>query len=174
MLVEKNPGDVQMLRIDDVAAFMHKHQLLLTTAESCTAGLIAAKLADVSGAGALLDCAFVVYSTHAKQHCVGVQADSLQRFNLTSKEIAREMASGALQNSRANLAISNTGVTDDTDPDIPAGTQCFAWAFRDTQVHVTRIYSETHRFFGERNEIREAAAQFALSRIPHYYRLHEQ
>src|SRR5690625_1016876 len=166
--------DWQMLPIDEVAAFMNDHKLLLTTAESCTAGLIAAKLADIPGAGALLDCAYVVYSTRAKQHCVGVQAESLKRFNLTSEEIAREMASGALKNSDANLAISNTGLTDDTDPDIPAGTQCFAWAFRAAQAHVTRLYSETRRFSGERNEIREAAEHFALSRIPHYYRLDGQ
>lgn len=48
--------------------FLREHGLLLTTAESCTGGLIASLLADQPGAGKLLDCAFVTYSSHAKQH----------------------------------------------------------------------------------------------------------
>ncbi|MGE8449477.1 MAG: CinA family protein, partial [Pseudomonadales bacterium] len=55
-----------MNAIERVAKFMLEHNLTLVTAESCTAGLIAAKLADVPGAGQLLDCAFVVYSVEAK------------------------------------------------------------------------------------------------------------
>lgn len=154
--------------VADVARFMHGGKLCLTTAESCTAGLIAATLADIPGAGALLDCAYVVYSTSSKQHCVGVRAQTLQRFNLTSEEIAREMALGALKNSCANVAVANTGVTDDTDPAIPAGTQCFAWAFLDSRSGSPKVYSETQRFDGDRHRIRESAALYALSRIPHY------
>jgi nicotinamide mononucleotide (NMN) deamidase PncC len=75
------------------------------------------------------------------------------------------MALGAIARSDANLAVSNTGVVDDTDPSIPAGTQCFAWVFRGNDGEQT-IHSETRRFEGERNEIREAAADFALQRIP--------
>lgn len=156
--------------VQNTAQFMLTHKLTMTTAESCTAGLIAATLADVPGAGALLDCAFVVYSPQAKQQCVGVQAATLETFNLTSEEVAREMAVGALNNSRANLAVSNTGVTDDTDPDIPAGTQCFAWAFKVLGEGSLAVYSEKQQFEGDRNAIREAAALYALSRIPFYFK----
>ena len=155
--------------VEQVAKFMHAHDLRMTTAESCTAGLIAATLADIPGTGALLDCAYVVYSPEAKQQCVGVRPETLERFNLTSEEVAREMALGALNSSRANLAVSNTGVTDDTDKRIPAGTQCFAWAFKDTAAASPRLYSETRRFSGDRNEIRDAAARYALSRIQTYF-----
>lgn len=155
--------------IEETVHFMHRNALCLTTAESCTAGLIAATLADIPGAGALLDCAYVVYSSHSKQRCVGVKASTLQQFNLTSEEVAREMAIGALQNSSANLAVSNTGVTDDTDKRIPAGTQCFAWAFTHSNSETPRIYSETRQFGGDRNSIRQAAARYALSRIPFYF-----
>lgn len=155
--------------VEDTARFMHDHDLYLSTAESCTAGLIAATLAEVPGAGALLDCAYVVYSEASKQHCVGVQAATLEHFNLSSEEVAREMAIGALKNSRANVAISNTGVTDDTDPAIPPGTQCFAWAFRHDAAEDPQVYSETRRFEGDRNTIRQDAARYALSRIAMYY-----
>ncbi len=159
-----------MASIEKVANFMRSESLMLVTAESCTAGLIAATLADIPGAGKLLDCAFVVYSPDAKKNCVAVKQETLDKFNLTSEEIAREMAEGALGNSRANVAVSNTGVTDDTDDAIPAGTQCFAWAFEaNGSGGAPVIFSETRRFSGDRTSIRQASAEYALERIPHYF-----
>jgi PncC family amidohydrolase len=153
---------------EDIAEFMQRESLLLVTAESCTAGLIAAKLADVPGAGQLLDCAFVVYSPQAKQRCLDVSEKTLKHYNLTSEEVAREMVLGALARSRANTAISNTGIADESIDGIPAGTQCFAWAFQ--RNGATTVFSETRRFDGDRNAIREASALYALERIPHYFK----
>ncbi len=144
---------------------MAEQGLVLTTAESCTAGLIAAHLADVPGAGALLECAFVVYSPGAKQHCLGVNAHTIERCNLTSEEVAREMAQGALRHSHANLAIANTGVTDATDPAVEPGTQCFASLFAGHEGVPEALQTETRQFSGERNAIREQAAVYALSQI---------
>ena len=152
-----------MEEIKKAAQYMRENKLLLVTAESCTAGLIAATLADVPGAGQLLDCAFVTYSVQSKQRCLGVREITLLEHNLTSEAVAKEMAMGALNRSRANLAIANTGVVDDTDPDIPAGTQCFAWAFK--SVNVSRgvaVFSDTKRFDGDRVQIREHSARHAL------------
>lgn len=156
-----------MSTVKEVAAFMRQRELTLVTAESCTAGLIAATLADVKGAGKLLDCAFVTYSPEAKQRCLGVRQETIDRFNLTSEAVAREMALGALRLSPANLAVANTGVTDGTDPDIPTGTQCYAWAFEPgTPGADPVVYSETRRFDGDRNAVRQASADYALGRIP--------
>ncbi|MCW7537331.1 CinA family protein [Aquabacterium sp. A7-Y] len=159
-----------MAQLQEVANFMKEHGLLLVTAESCTAGLIAATLADLPGAGALLDCAFVVYSPEAKQRCLGVDPNTIERCNLTSEAVAREMVRGALPECRANVAIANTGVADAVDDEIPAGTQCFAWAFRSKDdPRELRIFSETRRFSGGRNEIRQQSAEYALQRLPHYF-----
>ncbi|MCQ9616476.1 CinA family protein [Paenalcaligenes niemegkensis] len=157
-----------MKTIGEVVKFMQRESLTLVTAESCTAGLIAATIADIEGAGQLLDCAFVTYSPEAKKRCLEVRQETLDNYNLSSEKVACEMAMGALAHSPATLAISNTGVADDTDDVIPAGTQCFAWAFRG-QTSDVRIFSETKQFFGDRNEIREASARYALERIPHYF-----
>lgn len=154
-----------MKDLDKVADYMKANGLMLVTAESCTAGLIASRLAEVPGAGKLLECAYVVYSPEAKQRCLGVKAETIEQCNLTSEAVAREMALGALERSDANVAVSNTGVVDDTDPSIPAGTQCFAWVFRQSDGGQS-VHTETRRFQGERNEIREAAADFALRHIP--------
>lgn len=149
---------------------MTEHELTLVTAESCTAGLIAAILADVPGAGSLLDCAFVVYSPQAKERCLGVQASTLARFNLTSEEVAREMALGAARQSTATAAIANTGVTDDIDDGIPAGTQCYAWLFKAGAADGRpTVFTETRRFSGARNAIRRASANYALTRLIHYH-----
>lgn len=159
--------------IETIADYMREHKLLLVTAESCTAGLIAATLADVPGTGDLLDCAFVTYSVQAKQRCLKVNELTILRNNLTSEPVAREMAMGALTRSRANMAISNTGVVDDTDSEIPAGTQCFAWAFRSQSVpEGIAIFSATRRFAGDRVAIRRQSAEFALSQIPAYHAQH--
>ena len=165
--------DIDLEAIKRVSHYMKEHKLLLVTAESCTSGLIAATLADIPGAGQLLDCAFVTYSVEAKQRNLGVSEVTILKHNLTSEEVAREMAIGALSNSRANVAIANTGVVDDTDSEIPAGTQCFAWAFRSASVpEGIALFSETRRFEGDRLSIRRHSAQFALTQLPVHHTHH--
>ncbi|NYT38956.1 CinA family protein [Allopusillimonas soli] len=159
-----------MNEMDSIARYLQEHHLLLVTAESCTAGLIAARLVDYPQAGEILDCAFVTYSPIAKQKCLGVSEETIRSHGLTSEEVSIEMAKGALAKSRASVAIANTGVTEFMPGGPPAGTQCFAWMFgRDTES--ARIYSETRRFIGGRNEIRSASADYALLQL---MRLHTQ
>ena len=95
-----------MSRVEDVARYMGLQRLTLATAESCTAGLIASLLAEVPGAGQLLECAFVVYSPQAKLHCLGVAPEVLQRHNLTSTAVARAMAMGAAERARAGVFVA--------------------------------------------------------------------
>ncbi|OZI22527.1 hypothetical protein CAL18_06810 [Bordetella genomosp. 7] len=160
-----------MNEIERVARYMREQSLALVTAESCTAGLIAATLADVPGAGSLLDCAFVTYAPQAKMRCLGLDQGLLQRCNLTSEPVARAMALGASRLSPAPVAIANTGVSDATDDDIEPGTQCYAWLFRSGAADGRPvIYTETRVFSGGRNAIRQASARYALSRLPHYHR----
>ena len=118
-----------------------------------------------------MDCAFVVYSPEAKKQCLGVCETTLRTFGLTSEAVAREMVQGALKNSeRANMAIANTGVADDNDKAVPSGTQCFAWAFRFPGFNSPVIlFSETRRFSGDRAQIREASAFYALQAVPRYF-----
>ncbi len=155
-------------KIDTVADYMQAHQLLLVTAESCTAGLIASRLVDYRGAGEILDCAFVTYSPAAKQGCLGVNESTIQTFGLTSEQVSIEMARGALARSQANVAVANTGVTESMQDGPPEGTQCFAWVFKQphTPMHV---FSETRRFQGKRNEIRAASADYALIQLVHLH-----
>jgi PncC family amidohydrolase len=148
--------------------YLKKNGIKLVTAESCTAGMLASMLADVPGCGSWLECAFVTYSPEAKCSVLGVKQDTIESCNLTSEAVAREMSEGALRISRANAAVANTGLAGPSngDSDIPVGTVCFAWSFENNGQ--TTTFSETRRFDGDRNEVRKAAAEHAISRIRHY------
>lgn len=163
-----------MNTLERVALYMKDHDLTMVTGESCTAGLISAMLADVPGAGALLDCAFVVYSAEAKRRCLGVSSATLAANNLTSEAVAREMALGAARKSPANVAVSNTGVVDGTDDRIPPGTQCYAWVFKSGNADANPVvYCATERFSGGRSAIRKASALYALEGIVKYHELYK-
>ncbi|WP_028310342.1 CinA family protein [Derxia gummosa] len=153
-----------------LAGYLRRNGLLVVTAESCTAGLIAARLADEPGCGSLLDSAFVVYSPGAKQRELGLTRELLATHNLTSEPVARAMAEGALARvPEATLAISNTGVADDGGEGVEPGTQCFGWSFRRRGAVVS--FTETARFGGDRAALRARAAEFALLRVFRYHAL---
>ncbi len=82
----------------------------LTTAESCTGGLIAGLLTEIPGASDVLDSGFVTYSNAAKTTMLGVDADLVARHGAVSEDVARAMAAGALTKSAATIAVAVTGV----------------------------------------------------------------
>lgn len=161
------PGGEQMQSIEEVVNFLRKYQLKLTTAESCTAGLMAALIAGISGSGEVLDSGYVTYSPIAKQKCLRVDAQTIATFGLTSEEVAREMAMGALLASGADIALSNTGLTDTEGESGEEGVLCFACAM--TLADHSGVVSETVHFSGARSEVRVAAAHHALLQLPYYY-----
>lgn len=155
-----------MENLQHVTEFLERFELTIVTAESCTAGLVAGALADMPGCGKWFKSGYVTYSPEAKNRILGVQTETIERFNLTSEEVAREMVEGVLRISNADIGVANTGVAGPTngEGDIPAGTVCFAWAFR--LPTGKRVFSETRHFDGDRNEVRRRAAEHALIRIP--------
>lgn len=151
-----------------VSQYLQDHELMMATAESCTAGLVVSELARVPGSGQAIDCGLAVYSPEAKNRYLGVSFELIEKHGLTSEETACAMAVGALNNNNANVAIANTGIAGPEPHDgIPAGTVCFAWAFR--HAGKVYLYRATRRFSGNRNEVRLAAAHHALERIPAYH-----
>lgn len=163
-----NEADMNVSR--QVVGYLRSRRLVLTTAESCTAGLIASMLAEVPGSGGCLDMGFVVYSPSAKSGFLDVREATIERHGLTSEAVAREMAEGALaqREGRASVAVANTGVADRApDGNGPrAGTQCFAWSCRYRGQVLT--HTETVVFDGDRNDVRRSAARHALLGIPRF------
>lgn len=160
-----------MRDLAEIVAFLKDNHVKLTTAESCTCGLMASLLGDLPGCGKVLDSGFVVYSPDAKHKLLGVSRETMRSYGLTSEEVATEMALGALKASFATLAVANTGVADDSEED-PEGTQCYAYALLQGERQI--CISETVRFEGDRVEIRKQAARYGLEQLPTRYRQLQQ
>lgn len=89
-----------------------ERELVLATAESCTGGMLASLLTDVEGMAHAFDRGFVTYSEAAKTEMLGVSEDLIREKGAVSKEVAVAMAEGALERSRANIALAITGFAD--------------------------------------------------------------
>jgi len=92
-----------------------ERELTLATAESCTGGMLASLLTDVQGVAHAFDRGFVTYTEDAKAEMLGVPAALIETEGAVSREVAVAMAEGALQRSRANIALAVTGFADKGD-----------------------------------------------------------
>jgi len=136
--------------------------VLLATAESCTGGLIAAALTAVPGASDVVDRGFVTYSNAAKHEMVGVTMALIEAHGAVSEPVAQAMAEGALNRSRASVAVSVTGVAGPGGGswDKPVGLVCFGLAQSGQAARTDRQI-----FPGDRSAIRAAAVLHALGMI---------
>lgn len=91
-------------------AILHERNLFLSTAESCTGGLLAGKLIEVPGASDVYSEGFITYSNRAKEERLGVQGTTLQSYGAVSAECAIEMAQGAARVSHSDIGLSTTGI----------------------------------------------------------------
>ena len=87
-----------------------KKQLKITTAESCTGGLISALITEIPGASEVLERGFVTYSNTAKQQMLGVSLATLNKYGAVSIQTAEQMSRGAVNNSQADIGIAVTGI----------------------------------------------------------------
>lgn len=102
-------------------------------AESCTGGLVAAALTEIAGSSAVLDRAYVTYSNQAKVDALGVSNDIIDTFGAVSIACAWAMAQGALERSRADVAVAVSGIAGPGGGSAlkPVGTVVFARALRE-------------------------------------------
>ncbi|HEY6024811.1 MAG TPA: CinA family protein [Pseudolabrys sp.] len=136
-------------------------QLTLATAESCTGGLVAATISEISGSSAVLDRGFVTYSNEAKQQMLGVTPATIDVYGAVSRECAEEMAKGALAHASVDLAISITGIAGPTGavPGKPIGLVFFCAASRSGRVIThDRKYGDIGRANVRRESVVQALA----------------
>lgn len=134
--------------------------LRLATAESCTGGWVAMALTAIPGSSDWFERGYVTYSNAAKHEDLGVAEETLRRHGAVSEEVAREMAAGALERARAQVALAITGVAGPSGgtKDKPVGLVCFAWALG------SKMTSQTRRFDGDRESVRRQSVLHALER----------
>ncbi|MBP2487353.1 nicotinamide-nucleotide amidohydrolase family protein [Rhizobium leguminosarum bv. viciae] len=137
--------------------------LMLSTAESCTGGLIAGALTEISGSSAVVDRGFVTYTNTAKIEMLGVQAETLLRFGAVSEETAQQMVHGALFRSRAEIAVAVTGIAGPGGGSVekPVGLVHLAAKSRSgALIHRKMLYGDIGR-----SEVRLATIRTALELV---------
>lgn len=150
--------------VQSLAAALLVRGWLMTTAESCTGGLIAAACTELAGSSNWFDRGVVTYSNQAKVDLLGVPAALIEQHGAVSEEVARAMAQGALARSQAHVAVAVTGVAGPTGGSAskPVGTVWLAWALGPSQVTAKRCV-----FAGDRAAVRSATVIEALQTIQH-------
>ncbi len=137
--------------------------VMVTSAESCTGGMITAALTDVPGSSAVVERGFVTYTNEAKTEMLGVPAAIIEINGAVSAPVARAMAKGALKNSRADIAVSVTGIAGPSGGTErkPVGLVWFGLADKNGVTRVERrVFAE-----GGRDFVRTKATETALHLI---------
>ncbi len=143
---------------ENLVALLAKHHLKITTAESCTGGLVAATLINVPGVSSYLKAGYITYSDKAKHRILGVRKKTLRKYTAVSDKVAAEMAKGAAKREKADVAISVTGLAgpDGGSEDKPVGL-VYIGIFVCGKVRVKEC-----RFEGDRENIRNSSVAEAL------------
>ena len=147
------------MSVNAIIRLARDQQIKLATAESCTGGLVAAKLTEQPGSSEIFECGFATYSNLSKIQLLGVSERSLEQHGAVSEQVAGEMALGALNGRTAQLAVSITGIAGPGGSDFkPEGRVCFGVA------HQTKLLNVETQEFGSlgRDAVRQAARDHAL------------
>lgn len=144
---------------DVVVKLMQKHNLVLSTAESCTGGLLTGKIVNVSGASAVLGEGFITYSNKAKQKHLGVKQKTLEHYGAVSEETALEMAIGLINTTGSDVSVAITGIAgpDGGTEEKPVGTVFISCNVNNN----SRV--KKYNFSGNRQKVRDYAVINALN-----------
>jgi nicotinamide-nucleotide amidase len=150
-----------LVPIENLALLLPKRQWMMSTAESCTGGLIAAACTGLAGSSLWFERGFVTYSNAAKTELLGVDAALIEQHGAVSEAVVRAMVLGAISRSHAQVAVAVTGVAGPAGGSAakPVGTVWFGYATPNG------IVTETLRFDGDRAAVRAATVQRALHRL---------
>ena len=140
-----------------VVKLLKKHELTVTTAESCTGGLIAGRLVNVPGASEVFREGFITYSNKAKRKYLDVSKSTLKKYGAVSEQTAKEMATGGVFATDADACIAVTGIAGpDAEGEKPVGLVYIACYMKD------KVKVEEYHFKGNREKIREQSVVKAL------------
>jgi nicotinamide-nucleotide amidase len=144
-----------------VGALLKQRRLKLSVAESCTGGLIGARITNIAGSSEYFERAAVTYSNPAKTEMLGVPKALLERYGAVSSEVAAAMARGIRQAAKTDLGLSVTGIAgpDGGTEQKPVGLVYTALA------SAQGVKTNEHRFLGNREQVRMKASQMALDMV---------
>jgi nicotinamide-nucleotide amidase len=141
-------------------------QWMISTAESCTGGMIASRCTDLAGSSAWFDSGFITYSNQAKSQMLGVPEELIANCGAVSEHVAKAMALGAVYRSNSKASVAVTGIAGPSggSPEKPVGTVWIAWCIQGI------VHAELQQLTGGREQIREETVNLAieglLARLP--------
>jgi PncC family amidohydrolase len=149
---------VDIKLINKVSDELKKNHVTIATAESCTGGLLAHCLTNISGSSEYFDCGVISYSNKAKKQLLGVPEQLLKNYGAVSKEVAATMAKGIQQRAQVNYGLATTGIAGPTggSKDKPVGLVYIALSTKDTVVVKQFLFS------GDRLTNKESTCTAAL------------
>ncbi len=135
------------------------NDLSFTCAESCTGGMLSARLINIPGVSDVYKCGFVTYSNKAKRKLLGVKKPTLQKYGAVSEQVAEEMALGAATAYKADMSVAITGIAgpDGGSEEKPVGLVYIACNIKG------KVAVQKYQFMGNRAKIRESAVTAALN-----------
>ena len=145
----------------EIAKLLAGYGLKITTAESCTGGLIAAALVNVPGISEWFEEGYITYSNEAKEKLLGVSHQTLEAFGAVSSQTAEEMARGANRAANPDISIVSTGIAgpDGGTEEKPVGLVYLGCCCQDV------VKTKRHQFYGSRQEVRKASVKEALKLV---------
>jgi nicotinamide-nucleotide amidase len=147
-----------------IGAMLTERQFTVTTAESCTGGLLAKMITDVSGSSEYFKTGFITYSNQAKYERLGVSMEVINVYGAVSEPVVTAMAANAKRLAKADVALAISGVAGPTGGTSakPVGTVCIALA------HDAGTQARTFNLAGDREWVRDRSAKMALSMLRYH------
>ncbi len=149
------------MMIDEVLNYLIENKITVATAESCTAGLIAARIGDASGVSEIFSEGYVTYSNEAKEKLLGVPHEMLEAFGAVSEEVARAMSEGVCKKTGAMLGLSATGIAGPTGgtEEKPVGLVYMGVCFAGETTVIKKVFK------GTRKEVRAQTVETIFSEV---------
>lgn len=153
-IIAYNDISLEKLIIDE----LYKRKYTISCAESCTGGMIISRLIGVSGASNVINESYVTYSNEAKIRILGVSKETIDKYTVTSLEVADEMAKGLKRISKSNVCLSVTGFAGSGSEKLDTDGLCYFGIM----MNDNNLYHEKIQVSGNRNECRYAQSTYIL------------
>lgn len=148
-----------MKNAEKLVNLLIEKKLHITTAESCTGGMVASRIVDVANASKVFNVAYVTYANEAKEKYLNVDSKTIEKYGVVSEEVTKQMALGALKEANADISIVTSGIAGPTGGTEykPVGMVCFGVGIKDN------VYTST-KYFGNigRNKVRSMATEYII------------
>lgn len=150
--------------MDKLFELLKKYNLTISTAESCTGGMIASAITDVSGSSEFFGTGIVTYSNEAKMNLIGVSKETLEQYGAVSEQTAKQMAEGVLKLADSSISVSVTGIAGPTGgtAEKPVGLVYIGVSGR------YGTYAYKNKFDGNRQNVRKQTVERAFELVYDY------